>query len=318
MQMNNDYYNETHVTTRGFVVPVVTPFKPEGSIHVEGLLDYCTFLSDRGAAAIFLFGTTGEFLFIEEEERMEATAAVLERLDDRIPVIVHVGAPTNRGVLRLTRHAAKNGASAVAAVTPFYYKYDQAEIIRFYRNILGEVPETPVLAYNISAATNNVLEPGSIEPLVAEFSNLAGVKNTTASLTWFQRFMEMEIRNTFDVYIGNDELILPSMAMGAQGSVSSNAMAFPELFAKLFESIESGDFRSARKWQRHVNRLVRLLQGPRSLSRIKCALSVRGQYGGPVRAPMYDICEDEHEELRDKLIEIERELEREEVIPPTD
>ncbi|MCG8481370.1 MAG: dihydrodipicolinate synthase family protein [Spirochaetales bacterium] len=279
--------HHNHVTKRGFVVPTTTPFGRDGSIDVHALVDQCLFLREYGAAGIFLFGTTGEFLYLDSEERMSAAEAVIQRLGDSCPVIVHTGANTTRVAIALGRAATDSGATAIAAVTPFYYAMDSDEVSQFYADIAAACPAVSFLPYNIADNARNALEPDAFATLAAHHPSIRGAKLTTASLTWFQHFVDSG--PGLDMYIGNDALILPALTVGAWGSVSSNAIVFPEIFARLFSAVEKNDLVAAQGWQRRARRLTEMLQQHRSLSRIKCALRLRGLAGGAVRAPMQEI-----------------------------
>lgn len=288
-----------HVTKRGFIVPTTTPFSRDGSIDVPALVDQCLFLREHGTAGIFLFGTTGEFLYLDSEERMSAVEAVVQRLGNKCPVIVHTGANTTREAIALGRAAADSGAAAIAAVTPYYYAMDSDELSRFYEDIVTACSAISFLPYNIADNARNALEPDALATLAAHHPSIRGAKLTTASLTWFQQFVDAG--PGLDMYIGNDALILPALTVGAWGSVSSNALIFPEVFARLFCAIEKKDPVAAQDWQRRARRLADMLQQRRSLSRIKCALRLRGLAGGTVRAPMQQIDSAEEKRLSQNL-----------------
>ncbi|HWG85236.1 MAG TPA: dihydrodipicolinate synthase family protein, partial [Deinococcales bacterium] len=121
--------------TNQLIIPPVTPFAEDGQPHLDWFSRYCAFLAERGAHALFVNGTTGEFPLLSEAERRELTEAAI-RGARNARVFVHVGAASTAEAVRLTVHARTAGAHAVAAVTPYYFAYTQDQIVAYYRGVL--------------------------------------------------------------------------------------------------------------------------------------------------------------------------------------
>src|SRR5215207_9473448 len=106
-------------------------------------------LADAGLDGVLASGSTGEFVALEDSERMAVAEAAIEAGAGRIAVAVQVGSSATRQSVRLARHAADAGADAIAAVTPYYLKADEAGLADHLRAIRDAAPGVPLLAYSI-------------------------------------------------------------------------------------------------------------------------------------------------------------------------
>ena len=99
---------------------LLTPFDARGEISFATLEALVDRLLAEGLDGFYVMGSSAEVMLLSTEERMRAAAAVLKRVDGRVPVIVQVGSANLREAQALARHAAEHGASAVSSVPPFY------------------------------------------------------------------------------------------------------------------------------------------------------------------------------------------------------
>src|ERR1700712_3186182 len=115
---------------RGLVAAPFTPFRDDLSVNLDVIPAYANLLRENGVGAAFVCGTTGEGLSLTQTERMQVAEAWTQVADDRLRVIVHVGHNCLADAQALTRHAAQIGASAIAAIPPFFFKpRDHGELV---------------------------------------------------------------------------------------------------------------------------------------------------------------------------------------------
>lgn len=294
----------------GVYVPLITPLSADGEqINESELRALCRFLLQKHVHGFFPVGTTGECAFLTIEERKRIAEVVVEETAGAIPVIIHTGTPTTRESIELTQHAREIGADAAAVVVPYYFSLDAQEIFAHYEAILKAVPNFPLLAYNIPHNAKNYATPAIIQALRQKYPALIGVKNSISSLTDFQEFVAIGDEN-FYPFIGNDRMIVPALVAGACGSVSANALLFPELFVELFDHYYAQRLPEAQIAQKKINHFMRVLGQEPSIAQLKSGLELYGLHSGGVRRPFRNLSESEKTTLLQLLRQLTQEFTR--------
>ncbi len=94
------------------------------------LLDYLDAIVAGGVDGLVLFGSTGEFVHFDVEERMRILALAIKR--SRVPMLVNVSHSTLAGALDLAEDAIANNAAGVLLMPPYFYRYSDDQIGEFY------------------------------------------------------------------------------------------------------------------------------------------------------------------------------------------
>ncbi|MEM1965475.1 MAG: dihydrodipicolinate synthase family protein [Candidatus Caldarchaeum sp.] len=259
----------------------------------------------HGVNGFFVLGTTGEGVKVKPELRKKIAEAFVNAVGSNGLVIVHTGASDMETVIDLTRHASKIGAHAVAAVFPFYYRYDLESLVRFYRKVVEE-SSVPVLAYNNPSVQGYMVPPQAVELLLEKVEGIAGIKDSSG----YPELL-LSLSRTFSdrMFIGSgcDELILYSLTIGIKAQISAIASIFPDLTSALRKAYQSGNMNEAKAIQHKLNVLKRIVErcGPFHAA-CKHALRLRGvDIGGPY-PPTRDLTADEAESLRKSLAQFTR------------
>jgi 4-hydroxy-tetrahydrodipicolinate synthase len=270
----------------GVFAAMVTPFTDDGAaLDTERIRGYVDFLIDRGASGLFAFGTTGEWPLLSEAERRAGAELVIEQASGRVPVIVHAGAHSTARALRLAEHARGAGAAAVSVISPPFYRLDDAALCDHFTAVARGVGGFPVFLYDIPEATNNGISTELLLRVARRADNVVGIKYSGDSLPRLRDFRRAMGRD-FNLFNGNDYLALPALHEGADGLVSGNASAFPELPVSLFALFGEGRFAEAAVRQRELDSFIAGLDASCELSCFKALLAIRGVPVGEVRPPL--------------------------------
>ena len=269
---------------RGVFVPLVTPFDSRGDLDERALERLVEYLIEAGVHGLFVGGTTGEFALLSTAERKRVADVVIGRTADRLPVVVHAGAPSTRETIDLALHARDAGAPAIAVVAPYYFAHSEAALLEHYVHVSDAVGDLAVLLYNIPQRTANALSPRLAAHIAARCRNVVGIKDSTGNLS--QTIEYCSIRPDFQVAQGADGLMVAGLAMGIQASVSGNANVFPELAWAVYDAWWRGDLAAARAAQQRFDAARRPLRDGNNLSLFKRVLARRGVPVGDVRAPL--------------------------------
>ena len=132
---------------KGCIPPMITPFKENGDLDTDGLKTLVSFLSDH-VHGVFINGSYGCGALMSAEERKQVAEITKKTALDKTQVVVQTGTTNNRETAELTRHAHEIGADAVAAVGPYYYKFNEDSICYFFEDMVKAAQGTPVYVYN--------------------------------------------------------------------------------------------------------------------------------------------------------------------------
>ncbi len=281
---------------------MVTPFDRQGGIDWGCLKEHIDFLISSGVNGIYPAGTGGEPISMTCDERKRLTEKVVEFVDGRVDVFVHVGTLKAAETIDLALHAKSAGADGVGAVTPYFYQLSQQELFDYYAELSRGIPEDfPIYLYNLPTFTRNDLLPQTVRRL-AELPNIVGIKNTMADAV---RLCELirTLPEDFDVIVGDDTVILAGLALGAKGIISSPSNIAPEFYVSLCKCFAAEDLAGARKAQQMINALIfDVMQGKVAHYVIKAAMRARGMRQCYARPPVSPGCgEDEYARIVDAM-----------------
>src|SRR5215210_5824646 len=285
---------------------MVTPFDERGGLDLGAAEAVIERFIEAGVSGISPLGSTGEATHLTFDERRRFAEEVTRIVAGRVPVVVGVGFSGTRETVELASHAQEAGADAVLVVSPFYWKVGEEGLFRHFATV-AEAVDIPVVVYNLPMLTGIDLSPALIGRLAGEYPNVVGLKDTVTE--YFHTVAVLrEIKPTrpdFSVLSGWEDLILPSLLAGADGSICAFANVAPELFVSLVRSALDGDLERAVVQHRRVLTLVTLgVYSDPPISAIKLAMNKLGVPLSPaVRGPALPVPEEVHENVEDVLRE---------------
>lgn len=237
-----------------------------------------------------------------EAERCQVAETVVERVNGRVPVIVHVGAPATPMSERLARHAHEAGADAVASIPPFYYAVGRRGIEAHYRRI-AQAAGIPLYFYNIPGATQVTLGAQLIDGLFRE-GVVKGLKYTSYDQLDFREIIET-VGPELNVFAGPDEMLLPFLTMGAHGGIGTTYNIMPELFISLYAAWQAGEIERAQRLQYQIDRVILVIRKYGVIPAVKVAMRMRGVDCGNPRLPLMPLTGEEEARLRAELESID-------------
>jgi len=285
----------------GIIPPLLTPFDNEGKVHEFKLRNLIQFLSDK-VHGLFICGTYGSGPAMSLKDRKRVVEIAVDQLNGKLPVIVHVGATSLDDVIDLSLHAKESGAQAVAAVPPFYYKYSQDEIIRFFERLVSKV-DIPVFLYNNPNTSGLMIEIETVQKL--KDIGLIGIKDSTFDLSYFYRVKNEVGIDDFTYISGSETFIIPTIPLGARGVISGLANAFPEVVVELYNSVKNKEFEKAFLLQGKINALRQVIRLTKSILSVHIMLKLRGIDSGVPKFPMsLEGTESIEEKMRNEMIKL--------------
>lgn len=277
---------------------MVTPFTDDGTgISEARLRAYSDFLIERGVEGLFILGTTGEWPLLSETERTSAAGIVAEQARGRVSVIAHVGAHGTGQAIRLATAAREVGVNAVSLVSPPFFPLDDDALFDHFTRVARSVSGLPVFLYNIPEFAGNDISAELLRRVARAADNVVGMKYSGDNLARLREYRRT-MGGGFSLFNGNDSLALPALHEGADGLVSGNASAFPELLVALHSSFRQGQLADAARRQQALDDFIAARDSHCELSSFKALLGLRGIPVGDVRPPLSRVSPEARDALR--------------------
>lgn len=285
---------------RGSATAIITPMK-NGAVDVPALRSLVNMQVENGTAAIVACGTTGEPSTLTDAERETVIRETVLAADGRIPVICGTGSNNTLAVIENERRFRDLGCAAQLVVTPYYNKTTQEGIYAHFMHI-AEHTELPIIAYNVPGRTNLDISAATLERL-AQSGRFIALKESSYDLpAVMEKMSAVEGKMTF--YCGNDDMVYPMLALGAEGVISVFSNVAPAFMARLVKSWFDGDARQARQMQLRALPLVRALFSEVSPIPCKYAMQLMGLCEGELRLPLIEAGEATQKKLSHALTEL--------------
>jgi len=294
---------EKEMEIGGVIPPLITTFNQDGSFDPERMKNLVRFVEKGGVKGLFVCGTYGSGPLMSLSERKEVVETVVDSITSSTAVIAHVGSSNPDEAIELAKHAEKVGCAGVASVVPFYYAhtFNDDNVKRFFVRLINSV-KIPVLLYNNPKASGYTMKPLLVKELCKE--GLAGIKDSSFDLLFFYS-LKYEIDLQKFIYItGTEAFILPTVPLGARGTIAGLANTFPDVVVETFNNAKQGNYQKAFEMQQKVNELREIQHFAQSIPAIHAFLDIVGIDAGYPRSPFVSVDEDVKNRMKEALKEV--------------
>ena len=261
---------------------LITPFRGSRVDYdrLEQLIDWQI---DSETDALIILGTTGEPSTISPSERSAIIECAVSRCAGRVPLYVGTGANDTRTAVTQSIEAERLGADGLLVVTPYYNKASASGLTEHYMTVADSV-HLPIIVYNVPGRTGLSMPPEVMLQL-ARHPLLCAYKDASGSIAHAMRIFELA-GDGIAVYSGNDDLVLPMMALGARGVISVAANIVPRQMHAMAVSYLRGDTGACRGLQFALLPLIRALFAEVSPIPVKAAMQLMELCEGTLRLPL--------------------------------
>lgn len=271
----------------GAGVALITPMNGDGSVNYDKMEEVIEFQIESGTDAIIVCGTTGESSTLTEQEHISCIRFACEVTKKRIPVIAGTGSNCTDSAVYLSVEAEKCGADGLLLVTPYYNKATQNGLKAHYTKVAGSV-KIPILLYNVPSRTSTLIQPQTVVELCRDVPNIVGVKDATGDISGVAQILSMADGN-LDLYSGNDDQIVPILALGGKGVISVLSNILPRETHDMADSYLKGDVEKSRDMQLRYFDLIKALFCEVNPIPVKKAMNLMGMEVGGLRLPLTEM-----------------------------
>ena len=270
----------------GSGVALVTPFTNSG-INFAVLEELIEFHIDNETDAIIVCGTTGEPSTMTEDEWKSVVEFTIRIVNGRMPVIVGSGANDTKVAVKRTKMALDLKADGVLVVTPYYNKTTQRGIIEHYK-LINEIGIS-IIVYNVPSRTGLNINPKTAYEL-CKLKNIVGIKEASGNFSQIAEISSL-CGEELHIYSGNDDQVLPILALGGKGVISVSANVIPNDTHNMVKSFLNGEIEKSRELQLKAIELINTLFFEVNPIPVKEAVRQIGFDVGKCRLPLVDVDE---------------------------
>lgn len=284
---------------KGSATALVTPFHSDFSVNQEKFIELIERQIAGGTQALVINGTTGEAATLSKEEQLDCLKLAIEVVNHRIPVIAGTGSNSTAVALASTLAAQEAGADAAMLVTPYYNKTSQAGLIAHFTHIADQT-DIPILIYAVPSRTN---QPLTVETMVelAKHPRIIGMKDATSDAAYAMDILRQVENPDFALYSGNDDVVVPYLAAGAAGVISTVGNLLPAPMQVICAAAERGDWALARKIQYELLPVIQAVFAEVNPIGTKAGLNIMDLEVGVPRLPLVKMGDATYKKLADAI-----------------
>lgn len=284
---------------KGAGVAITTPFLANGEVDYDTFRDQIEYQIQNGTDAIIVCGTTGEASCLSHEEHLDCIKFCVEVVNKRIPVIAGTGSNCTETAIYLSTEAEKYGVDGLLVVTPYYNKATQKGLIEHY-TMVAESVKLPIIMYNVPSRTGCNILPETAAKLCKNVPNIVGIKEASGDISQVAK-VALLCGEDIDIYSGNDDQIIPILALGGKGVISVLSNIAPKQTHDICQAFFDGDTAKAAKLQIEAIPLVGALFCEVNPIPVKKAIELQGRDTGVVRRPLTEMEPQNAERLKKEM-----------------
>jgi N-acetylneuraminate lyase len=278
----------------GIIPALMTPFDKSNRINESVLRELVELNIDKGVVGFYVCGSSAEAFLMDLEERKQVLEIVADQVAGRVLLICHVGNISTWSALELADHAKATGADAISSIPPFYYKFTEAEIKAYYRELMAHI-DLPMIIYNFPDFSGVSLNSSNASDLFLE-KQVMGIKHTSNDMFEIDKLKALSKEIT--VFSGYDECWISALAMGADGAIGSTYNVMAEKAISIQRLFQEGNIEEARAIQSVLNKIISTLIEVGVFSGLKYLLELQGIEAGVCRSPFAPLTDQQKEILR--------------------
>ena len=269
----------------GVCTAMVTPFL-EGKVNYPMAEQLLRRQMEAGIKTVVMGGTTGEAPTLSDGEKLELFRRARQYTGNRCKIIAGTGSNDTSHAVALSIAAEETGVDGLLVVTPYYNKATPQGLLAHYLAI-SQAVTIPIIIYNVPSRTCVDISVDVCSQL-AQLPNIVGIKEASTDITKVTR-LKIACGGDFSVWSGNDDLTVPTIALGGQGVISVASNVAPAEMSAMTEAALAGDFDTAADLQQQLQQLHDLMFCEVNPIPVKAALKYSGFDCGGCRLPLCNI-----------------------------
>jgi 4-hydroxy-tetrahydrodipicolinate synthase len=284
---------------RGTGVALVTPFSGDYSVDYTALERLVNHVIEGGVNYLVALGTTAETPTLSSEEKKEVLAFIIKTCNIRVPIVCGIGGNNTAEVISQLKEYDLSGVSGILTVVPYYNKPTQEGLYQHFKAIASATDKSIIL-YNVPGRTVTNMIASTTLRLASEFKHIVAVKEASGNLAQCMELVQGK-PDHFAVLSGDDDLVLPQIAIGMEGVISVAANCFTKDFTTMVNSALAGDYVKGRDLHYKLLEGIHHLFAEGNPAGVKYVLETMGIGSNNLRLPLVPISDGLKTKIREYL-----------------
>ena len=284
---------------QGTGVALVTPFTKDGAIDYPALAKLVEHVIENKVDFLVALGTTAETPTLSTEEKQAVLRFIIQQNNKRVPLVCGAGGNNTAAVIQQLQTWDWNGVDGLLSVVPYYNKPTQEGIYQHFKAIASATP-LPIILYNVPGRTVTNMLPATTLRLAQEFKHIVAVKEASGNMAQCMELVQGAAAD-FAVLSGDDDLVLPQMAIGMHGVISVAANCFTKDFSQMVHLARQGHFEAAKGLHYRLLKGINLLFAEGNPAGVKCVLQEMGMMQDTLRLPLVNVSAATQSQIQDYL-----------------
>lgn len=284
---------------RGTGVALVTPFNSDGTVDYASLEKLVDHVINGGVNYLVALGTTSEAPTMAADEKKKVLATIVSKCNKRVPVVCGIGGNNTAEVLANLKEYDLTNVDGILSVVPYYNKPTQEGLYQHFKAIANATAK-PIILYNVPGRTVTNMLPATTLRLANEFKHIVAVKEASGNMS---QCMDLVLGKPshFAVLSGDDDLVLPQIAIGMEGVISVAANCFTKDFTTMVNDALSGNYTNAKHLHYKLLEGIRLLFVEGNPAGVKCVLNEMEVCGESLRLPIVPVSTGTKQKIQEYL-----------------
>lgn len=282
---------------RGTGVALVTPFDNSLNVDYNALEKLVNHVINEGVNYLVALGTTAETPTLTADEKKKVLAFIVDKCDKRVPVVCGIGGNNTAEVIEQIKEYDLTGVEGILTVVPYYNKPTQEGIYQHFKAIASATDKALIL-YNVPGRTVTNMLPATALRLANEFKNIVAIKEASGNLAQCMELVQGKPEH-FAILSGDDDLVLPQLAIGMEGVISVAANCFTKDFTGIVNAGLAGNYEEARRLHYKLLNGIKLLFAEGNPAGVKCVLKQLNITGDKLRLPLVNVTAATEESIKE-------------------
>ena len=301
MGSSNPSKNPEMTDFHGVLPYLVSPLEASGQIRDRVLGRLCDDLIKSGVHGLTPLGSTGEFAYLNNMQRLAVVQTTIEAAKRRVPVIAGVASTSTADAVAQAKAYQNLGADGILAILEAYFPLQDAQIESYFRAIADAV-DIPVVIYTNpnfqrSDLTLDVIARLAAHPRIEYIKDAS--TNTGRLLSIINR-----CGDAIKVFSASAHIPAAVMMIGGVGWMAGPACIIPRQSVELFNLCKAKRWDEALTLQRRLWRINEVFARYNLAACIKAGLVIQGYDVGDPVPPQAALTADERKAVEAVLREM--------------
>ena len=279
---------------------LVSPVDADGRIRTDVLGHLCDDLIKSGVHGLTPLGSTGEFAYLNNAQRLAVVQTTIEAARGRVPVVAGVASTSTADAVAQAKACQKLGADGILAILEAYFPLHDSQVESYFRSIADAV-DIPVVIY-----TNPQFQRTDLSlDVIARLATHPRIRYIKDASTNTGRLLSILNRcEGLKVFSASAHIPACVMLIGGVGWMAGPACIIPRQSVALYDLCRAGRWGEAIKLQRSLWRINEAFARFNLAACIKAGLALQGYEVGDPVPPQPALTAEERSAVQSALEEV--------------